>query len=43
MFDILVDVMFCSFAIYAMFSLFDLLDDIQKSPKWVAGYWKDIK
>jgi hypothetical protein len=43
MLDILVDFLFCSFAIYALFSVFELLDDIQKPPKWVAGYWEDTK
>jgi hypothetical protein len=39
-FYILVDIVFCSFAIYAMFGLFEILDSIQKPPKWVAGYWE---
>ena len=42
-FYILIDIIFVSFVLYAMFNLFELLDDIQKSPKWVAGYWKDTK
>jgi hypothetical protein len=35
--------MFLILSLYAMFSLFDLLDDIQKSPKWVDGYWEKYK
>jgi hypothetical protein len=38
--DIFVDTLFWVLVWYALDGVFTILDDVQKSPKWVEGYWK---